>query len=178
MSKQFLIFLWISMASSALFIQSGYAHDNIIGSFGRRAKNVTADSASARNEITEIINKVIKASSSFDINAVADLYTPNAVVADEEPPFSWNGPTAGVQWVSTVEKTCKDFKLKDFKAKIGDINVYLQTDESVYVVVPVDYTGQIKGDRFEEDGAFTFIFRIVNGRWLIKSQVWVARKGM
>lgn len=183
MNKQFTAILWFSVMASAFLVQTSYAKgfDDPILSAGRlhTGKRVSsADSASSRAMVVDIINKVIKASSSFDINAVADLYTPNAVVADEEPPFSWNGPTAGVQWISTVEKTCKDFKLKDFKAKIGSINVYLQTDESVYVVVPVDYTGQIKGDRFEEEGAFTFIFRMVSGRWLIKSQVWVARKGM
>lgn len=138
----------------------------------------TTDSASNRSDVIKIINSVINASSSFDVNAVTDLYTPNAVVADEEPPFSWNGPTAGVQWISTVEKTCRDLKMKNFRAKIHDISVYLQTEESIYVVVPVDYTGQIKNDYFDEEGAFTFIFRLVNGRWLIKSQVWVARKGM
>ncbi len=183
MNKKFTAILWFSIAAATFMVQTSYAKgfDDPIPSLGRlhTIKHVSsADSASARAEVMQIINKVINASSSFDINAVADLYTPNAVVADEEPPFSWNGPTAGVQWVSTVEKTCKDFKLKNFKARIGSVNVYLQTAESVYVVVPVDYTGQIKGDHFEEDGAFTFIFRMVSGHWLIKSQVWVARKGM
>src|ERR1700739_2507270 len=64
------------------------------------------DSATARKTIVGIINTVVSASSSFDINAVANFYTPNALVADEEPPFSWNGPTAGAQWVNAVEKTC------------------------------------------------------------------------
>src|SRR5258708_204524 len=164
MSKQFLIFLWFSLAASIFFVQNNYAmgHSPIIASINQyhSDKNVPiADSAAVRNEVMSIINKVINASSTFDIDVVANLYSPNAVVADEEPPFSWNGPTAGVQWVNTVEKTCKDFKLKDLKGKIGRVSVYLQTDESIYVVVPVDYTGQIKGDPFEEDGAFTFVFR-------------------
>jgi len=136
------------------------------------------DSAAVRKSVVNIINTVIKASSSFDISAVANLYTVNAVVADEEPPFSWNGPTAGVQWINTVEKTCKDLKIKEFHARIGHINVYLQSDESIYVIVPVDYTGEAKGDPFDESGAFTFIFREVNGQWLIKSQTWVTKRGM
>jgi len=136
------------------------------------------DSVAARKEIVSIINAVINASGSFDVKAVADFYTPNALVADEEPPFSWNGPTAGVQWVNTVEKTCKDLKIKRFKGKIGRISVYLQSEESVYVIVPVDYVGEMKDQSFEEDGAFTFVFRLVSGKWLIKSQVWVSRKGM
>ncbi len=183
MSKQLLTVLWFSMSIAALLIQSGYAKDrhHITVPPGQRptARHATvADSASARAAVIDIINKVVKASGTFDIDAVANLYTPNAVIADEEPPFSWNGPTAGVQWVNTVEKTCKDYKLKEFRGKIGQISVYLQTDESVYVVVPVEYTGQLRGDRFEEDGAFTFVFRMVSGQWMIKSQVWVARKGL
>ncbi|HTI60483.1 hypothetical protein [Mucilaginibacter sp.] len=138
----------------------------------------TVDSAATRKVIVGIINTVINASGTFDIKAISDFYTPNALVADEEPPFSWNGPTAGVQWVNTVEKTCKDLKIKRLKGRIGRISVYLQSDESVYVIVPVDYVGEIHDQSFEENGAFTFVFRLVNGKWLIKSQVWVSRKGM
>src|ERR1700744_1493737 len=182
MSKKLLTVLWFNMSIAALLVQSGYAKDHHRATPpGQRptAQHTTvADSAADRVAVINIINTVVKASGTFDIDAVADLYTPNAVIADEEPPFSWNGPTAGVQWVNTVEKTCKDFKLKEFNGKIGQISVYLQTEESIYVVVPVSYTGEIKGDHFEEDGAFTFVFRMVSGHWLIKSQVWMARKGL
>ncbi|MDB5025234.1 MAG: hypothetical protein JWP78_2989 [Mucilaginibacter sp.] len=183
MSKQFLTILCFGMAASTLSVETGSAkgYSNIIARADpcRSDKSIPlSDSAAARNEVMNIITAVVNASGTFDINAVANLYTPNAVIADEEPPFSWNGPTAGVQWVNTVEKTCKEYKLKGFKGQIGRVSVYLQTEESIYVVVPVDYTGEIKGDHFEEGGAFTFVFRIVNGHWLIKSQVWVARKGM
>ncbi|HEY4198626.1 MAG TPA: hypothetical protein VGM63_23960 [Mucilaginibacter sp.] len=183
MNKQLLTFLWFSVSIAAVLVQSGYAkdHRHLTSPPGQRptAKPIiVADSAADRTTIIGIINTVVKASGTFDIEAVANLYTPNAVIADEEPPFSWNGPTAGVQWVNTIEKTCKDYKLKEFKGKVGRINVYLQTDESIYVVVPVDYSGEIKGDHFEEDGAFTFVFRMVSGHWMIKSQVWVARKGL
>ena len=179
MNKQFLTVFLATLMTSVFFAQTGYSSTAVHANIPPKGRGVAiADSASNRNEVIKIINKVINASSSFDVDAVTDLYTPNAVVADEEPPFSWNGPTAGAQWISTVEKTCKDYKLKNFKAKIRDISVYLQTEESVYVVVPVDYTGEIKGDHFDEEGAFTFIFRLVNGHWMIKSQVWVARKGM
>jgi ketosteroid isomerase-like protein len=170
--KRFSIILFSFLFTALVFSQAGYA-----GIKAPSGRNVV-DSAAARKEIISIINTVINASGSFDIKAVADFYTPNALVADEEPPFSWNGPTAGVQWVSTVEKTCKDLKIKRLKGRIGRISVYLQSEESVYVIVPVDYVGEMHDQSFEEDGAFTFVFRLVNGKWLIKSQVWVSRKGM
>jgi ketosteroid isomerase-like protein len=174
--KNFLTALFFSLLTVTVSMQTSYAHgySKVID----LRKTTIPDSLASRAEVMKIINTVIKASGTFDVDAVADLYTPNAVVADEEPPFSWNGPTAGAQWVSTVEKTCKDFKLKDFKGRIGKVNVYLQTEESIYVVVPVEYTGEIKGEPFDEAGAFTFVFRMVSGKWLIKSQVWVARRGL
>lgn len=165
----------IALLLTAFMAQSNFAESRAKA----RSKIISlTDSAAARRSVVDIIGKVITASTSFDINAVADLYTPNALVADEEPPFSWNGPTAGVQWIDVVEKTCKDLKIKEFKSHMGHISTYLQTDESVYVIVPVTYSGEIKGDPFEESGAFTFVFRMVNGQWLIKSQVWLTRRGL
>lgn len=173
--KKLITTFCIALLLTAFMAQNNFAESRIkehskLASF--------ADSAAARRSVVELINRVITASTKFDINAVADLYTPNALVADEEPPFSWNGTTAGVQWIDVVEKTCKDLKIKEFKSRIGHISTYLQTDESVYVIVPVTYTGEIKGDPFEESGAFTFVFRVVNGQWLIKSQVWLTRRGL
>src|SRR5947208_3164179 len=100
MTRQLLTILWLNLAALVLIVPAGYAKGN---------HPVTPiDSAATRAEVLKIVNTVIKASGTFDIDAVANLYTPNALIADEEPPFSWNGSTAGVQWVSTVEKTCKE----------------------------------------------------------------------
>ncbi|PWK67079.1 uncharacterized protein DUF4440 [Mucilaginibacter oryzae] len=129
-------------------------------------------------EVKQIIEKVIKASGTFSIDEVSDLYAPNAVVADEQPPFSWNGQLAGVQWINSVEKAVKDFKIKDFKVDLQRIKTFQQTDEIVYLVAPVEYTGTVNGEHFEEQGAFSFVLRVVSGKWLIKSQAWVPRNGM
>jgi hypothetical protein len=58
------------------------------------------------------------------------------------------------------------------------VRVSQQTSESIYVIVPVNYTGQIEGETFEQHGAFAFVFRLVSGKWLIKSQAWVPSRGM
>ena len=164
------------LIAGALLMQTTYAKGAASSTVNHGA--AVDDSVTTRKALIAIINRVIDASGTFDIDAVANLYTPNALVADEEPPFSWNGPTAGAQWISTVEKSCKDLKIKRLKGRVGRISVYLQSEESIYVVVPVNYTGEIKDQSFEEDGAFTFVFRMEGGKWLIKTQVWVARKGM
>ena len=87
--------------------------------------------AKLKPEVKQIIEKVIKASGTFNISEVSDLYAPNAVVADEQPPFSWNGQLAGAQWINSVEKAVKDFKIKDFKVELQRIKTFQQTEEIV-----------------------------------------------
>ena len=86
------------------------------------------------SEVMDVINVIITSTDKFDIEAVANLYTPNAVIADDEPPYSWNGPTAGVQWVNAIEQVCKDTHLTKLKASIGSVNVFQQSSDNVYIV--------------------------------------------
>jgi hypothetical protein len=128
-------------------------------------------------EVLQTVNTVLKASYTFDIDKVTDVYAPNAVVTDEQSPYSWNGQLAGVQWVNSVQKAVKDFKIKDFLVNVKRIKIFQQTDEVAYLVVPVEYTGTVNGDPFNEEGAFSFVFRYVSGKWLIKSQAWIPKNG-
>lgn len=176
MGRKLTLAFFLLFFAAALFTQNARAK-NISSQLTCKADS-TADSIATRKSLIAIINRVIEASANFEISTVGDLYTLNATVADEEPPFSWNGPTAGAQWVNAVEKTCKDLKIRKLKSRMGHISVYLQTGESVYVIVPVTYTGELHSDNFEESGAFTFVFRIVGGKWLIKSQVWTTKRGL
>lgn len=130
-------------------------------------------------DVMAVVKIVIDAANTFNIQAVANLYTPNAVVADDEPPYSWNGLTAGIQWVNSVEKAVKDNHITKFKGRMEPVNVYQQTVENVYVIVPVTYSGDLPGHaHFSAKGAFAFVLRHIDDRWLIKSQVWMPEKGL
>jgi len=154
-------------AGSALVINTG------------STRHVSLTDTVPPDEVMAIIKTVIHSTDNFNIEAVARLYTPNAVVADDEPPYSWNGPTAGIQWVNAVEQSCKDNHLTKLKGTIEAVNVFQQSADNVYIVVPVSYTGNLADrTRFVAKGAFTFVLRMINGSWLIKSQVWMPKKGM
>lgn len=131
------------------------------------------------DEMLSVIYTVIHSTNDFDIEKVADLYTPNAVVADDEPPYSWNGPTAGVQWVNAVEKACVNNRINKLRGHIEPVTLFQQSADNVYIVVPVSYSGNMPHKQhFHVRGAFTFVLREVEGKWLIKSQVWMQERGM
>jgi hypothetical protein len=143
-----------------------------------RANELPADTVPPA-EVMEVITRAINSLNDFNIEDVANLYTPNAVVADDEPPYSWNGPTAGVQWVNAVEQSCKDLKITKLKGYIETVTIFQQNADNVYIVVPVSYTGSLPGKgHFSAKGAFAFVLRTVNGKWMIKSQVWMPKKGV
>ncbi len=130
-------------------------------------------------DVMDVITKVVYSLNKFNIDAVANLYTPNAVIADDEPPYSWNGPTAGIQWVNAVEQACKDNHLSKLKGSIESVNVFQKSKDNIYVVVPVTYIGVLpEKAQFKVKGAFTFVLRWANGKWLIKSQAWMPKKAM
>jgi ketosteroid isomerase-like protein len=182
MVKRFRFLLAFGLLTALLWVKAYHANANEIR-LARPAK-LSSNGRSAidtipPSDVMDVVTAAIKAVNSFDIAAVADLYTPNAVVADDEAPYSWNGPTAGVQWVNAVEKACKDNRVTKLKGEIEPINVYQLSADNCYVVVPVNYTGNLPGkQKFSVKGAFTFVLRQENGKWLIKSQAWMQQKAI
>ncbi|HZY36606.1 MAG TPA: nuclear transport factor 2 family protein [Mucilaginibacter sp.] len=182
MAKHFRLLPALSLLTAILFVKilPANAHEIRCERFEKfRAKAYSVADTIPPSEIMDVVTATINAINSFDIAAVADLYTPNAVVTDDEAPYSWNGPTAGVQWVNAVEKVCKNNRLTKLKGVIEPINVYQQSADNCYIVVPVSFTGTLPGrQRFSVRGAFTFVLRQVNGKWLIKSQGWLQQKAI
>ncbi|MGZ3871816.1 MAG: nuclear transport factor 2 family protein [Mucilaginibacter sp.] len=175
MVKKILLVLFLSLIalSRATYASMSFKADSL-----KKIRRIAPDTVPSP-DVLEVVRKAIYAANNFDVQAVANLYTPNAVVADDEPPYSWNGPTAGIQWVDAVEKACKDYHITKFKGSIEPVNVYQETAGNVYLIVPVNYTGNLPGHAyFSARGAFTFVLRQINDKWLIKSQVWMPAKGM
>src|SRR5690348_5035515 len=108
MKKNILAMLGIGLLTTLLTVSKTYAKNTVGTDSVKTIKTL-------KPEVLEIVNTVLKASYTFKIEKVSDVYTPNAVVSDEQQPFSWNGQLAGVQWINSVQKAVNDFKIKDFK---------------------------------------------------------------
>jgi len=176
MTKNILLILITGFIASSLSVQSSYATG--LGVKINSNTTLRIDSVPPP-EVMDVVQAAIYACNNFSIEAVSGLYTPNAVVADDEPPYSWNGPTAGIQWINSVERVCKELRITKLKATIETVNIFHQSADNVYVVVPVSFTGSMPGKaRYTTKGAFTFVLRLINGKWMIKSQAWAPGKGV
>jgi hypothetical protein len=61
--------------------------------------------------ILTLANAVIAAANSANPAGFTGLFTNDAVVVDENPPFVWRGPDAGTAWWGVVAKVTQNAQL-------------------------------------------------------------------
>lgn len=102
------------------------------------------------------------------------LYTADAVVVDEIPPFVWRGAGAGVAWWQAVDA----FTMKKHeRIKLVNVSVSeFQTSASgAYLIQPMTIRESTGGKQDSEYGTWTYTFHNSGGTWLISSQVWTTK---
>jgi len=125
--------------------------------------------------ILKLANAAMHAANANDANAFAGLYTNDAVVVDEIPPFVWRGAGAGTSWWYAVAATARKMKLTHLQATNIRIGEFKQSANDAYLVTPMTVTAVAGGKPFVEPGTTTYTFHKAGGTWLISSQVWTSK---
>jgi ketosteroid isomerase-like protein len=128
--------------------------------------------------IIALENAMLHAANTNDATAYANLYTPNAVVVDENPPYAWSGSGAGMAWWHVVDAVMSKMKLTSLHAVAFPPTEYHQSATDAYMIVPMRISGVAAGKPFNENGTTTYTFHRSGDVWKISSQVWTtARSG-
>lgn len=125
--------------------------------------------------ILRLANAVIHATNTDDGAALAGLYTNDAVVVDENPPFLWRGAGAGTAWWHVVDAVTQKAKLTHLKAIDVRLGEFKQSATDAYLIQPMTVSGMLAGKPFAEPGTMTYTFHNAGGTWLISSQVWTTK---
>ena len=124
--------------------------------------------------ISKLANAVVNASNADDAPSLSKLYTNDAIVVDEIPPFAWRGAAAGVAWWRSVEaflnKEHLHIKLVDVR-----VNDFQGSADDGYLIQPMTLLEIGKGGPSSETGTLTYTFHKSGGTWLISSQVWTTK---
>ena len=141
---------------------------------------VPAVAAAAQNPappapIVKLANAVVHAANTDDASALAGIFTGDAVVVDENPPFAWRGAGAGVAWWHVVEAVTRKAKMTHLKAIDVRRGEFRQSATDAYLVQPMTVTGVVAGKPFAEPGTMTYTFHGSGATWLISTMVWTAK---
>lgn len=124
--------------------------------------------------IMKLTDAVVKASNADDASALSKLYTEDAVVVDELPPFVWRGANAGVDWWRAVEAFVRNehHHLKLVNARVSE---FQRSAVGAYLVQPMTILEVGGAQPSSESGTWTYTFHNGGGTWLISSQVWTTK---
>jgi len=126
--------------------------------------------------ILKLVNAVIQGTSADNASAFSGLFTDDAVVVDENPPFVWRGAGAGVAWWYVVDAVTRKAKLTHVKASNARISEFKQSAADAYLVQAITVTGVAAGGKsFAEPGTMTYTFHKAGGAWLISTMVWTTK---
>ena len=134
-----------------------------------RVAAVAATPPSALMARAQAVLSIVAGKSSADPDA---LFTTDAFVVDEVPPFRWSGPHAASQWVAAVKALLAMEKVTAFSAESGKPVEYMQSNGSAYLILPVTLVATTKPKPVRETGTMTYTFVQAGDDWKISSVVW------
>jgi len=131
-------------------------------------------SAAPPAPILKLANAVVNASNTNDASSLSKLYTNDAVVVDEIPPFVWRGAGAGVAWWRAVDvfTTKKHERIKLVNVRVSE---FQSSASDAYLIQPMTIDETSGGPPASESGTMTYTFQNNGGTWLISSQVWTTK---
>lgn len=124
--------------------------------------------------ILKLANAVVAASNADDALALSKLYTNDAIVVDEIPPFVWRGASAGVAWWHAVDAFTNKAKHTIQLTNVR-ISEFQRTANDAYLIQPMTIDETSAGRHSSESGTFAYTFHKTGGIWLISSQVWTTK---
>jgi len=125
--------------------------------------------------IAKLATAVISGANANDASAFAGLFTSDAVVVDENPPFAWRGAGAGVAWWNVVREVTQKAKVSGVKAIGVRTSEFKQSATDAYMIQAMTVSGSQGGKPFAEPGTMTYTFHKSGGTWLISSMVWTTK---
>lgn len=125
--------------------------------------------------ILDPIDRVIHAANTDDTAAFSGLFSGDAIVVNENPPFIWRGAAAGSSWWRVVRSVTQRARIRHLMATNIRLGEFAQSATDAYLVQSLTVTGFIGSKPFAESGTMTYTLHEAGGRWLITSMVWTTK---
>ncbi len=100
------------------------------------------------------------------------LFTSDAVIVDEFPPFKWEGEGAQNRWYGDFGKVMKKMSMTNPHIILAKAQFFEVVGNRAYVVIPSTFSYTAKDKPQTERGAFTFTLAQSGDRWQISSEIW------
>jgi ketosteroid isomerase-like protein len=116
------------------------------------------------------VDTVLTAMSRHNAQTLANAYTPDAVIVDDQQPYHWSGKNAPSDWLSALT-TFGKLHYASFKA-FGNPMQIVHGPDSAYVTIIGRLRGTGPRSGSSQFATMTFSLSKVGNDWKITSQSW------
>ena len=126
----------------------------------------------AHHDVAGSIDRFVNAVNAGEYGAALAHLTPDATIVEDIPPYRWQGPQAGSQWMAAMGENAARSGLTSIAMKLGDATRIEVDGDNAYAVYAAVLT--LSGDdlRLRSNGCLTFTLQRGETGWLINALSW------
>ena len=126
----------------------------------------------AHHDVAGSIDRFVNAVNAGEFGAALAHFTPDATIVEDIPPYRWQGPQAGSQWLAAMGENAARSGLTGIAMKLGDATRVEVDSDNAYAVYAAVLT--LSGDdlRLQSGGCLTFTLQRGETGWLINALSW------
>ncbi|MFE5287528.1 nuclear transport factor 2 family protein [Nocardia sp. NPDC056611] len=125
------------------------------------------------NDPMETVRRYVDAFNNGDEKAMVAACADPMQILDGMSPHVWQGPTAAADWWRDALAEGEHLGVSDYRIELGEPHHVDIADPTAYVVVPVTFGYNVRGEPVLQTGAvFTLALRKVDTDWLLTAWAW------
>jgi ketosteroid isomerase-like protein len=127
----------------------------------------------AHQDVVGLINRFVNAVNEGDLAAALERFTPDATIVEDIPPYRWQGPQAGSQWMAAMGENAARSGIASIAMQLGEATrVEVDADNAYAVYSAVLTLSGDNGLRLQSGGCLTFTLQRAETGWLINALAW------
>jgi hypothetical protein len=132
--------------------------------------------AADKDDVLSTVSRFIDDANAQDVSGVRAVVSADGFVADDLPPYSWEGRDAFINWLAVVGAQLKQGGVTSAKMVLGHSKYTEVTGDSAYAPVPAHFVVQAGGHTMDSEGLLIFTLTREGGNWRIRSMAWARTK--
>ncbi|KUI22012.1 hypothetical protein AU195_06840 [Mycobacterium sp. IS-1496] len=120
-----------------------------------------------------VVREYVDAFNHGDVTAMAAVCADPMQILDGMSPHVWQGPRAAEQWWADAAVEAEHLGASGYRIALGDPRHVDVTGDYGYVVVPVTFEYDLRGEHVtQSDALFTVALRRIDGSWRLTAWAW------
>ena len=123
-------------------------------------------------DVVGAINRFVDAANAGEHAAALEHFTADATIIEDIPPYRWQGPQAGSQWMAAMGENAARSGVTGIAMQLGEATRVEVDAGSAYAVYPAVLTLSGDGLRLQAGGCLTLTLQRADTGWLINALAW------